>query len=693
VETDTGKPFAELTGHNAAVKSLAVSPDGSMLASGGQDGTILLWEILHRKVMATFKGHGDEITSLAFSPDRDSTYLVSGSSDRTVRVWHVDQQKMVQQIDAGGSVATVAFVDDKTIAVAADAADIKLWDATTGKLQHALAGHEGSVAGLVVSRDGKRLISSGSDATLRVWDIAARKELLKVSRHADDGDALALSKDGQLVACGGGNNTLRVFDTLSGKEQLPGQGTQAALAHLALSPDGKTLATITANGVITVWDRAGHQPVRSWNTPHRGEIVLAYSLDGKSLASGARADAIHFWDPATGQEQVQLPAKPGDALLSLAFAPHRNLLAAGYRSGGADLWDWGAKNKVLECKLPIPGGVQALAFAHDGKTVALGGLGKISLWDVAGGKETKLLNTRDEGNPASMPAVACLAFAPDGKTLAAGCYDAAVRLIDIVKGKEIRALEGHASVPYSIAFSADGRMLASGSFDKTVRLWEAFSGLTIASLQGHQGPVFAVAMTPDGRHCYSASADTSVLHWDITGRAREGWDTAKAAAVDYGTVWNTLASEDTTQGHRAMWSLVVHAEASVPFISKQLYLINPAHIDQLFKDLNNDTFSVRNKAAKELEKYGRWMEGRFKEALVNPPTLEVQRRVEQMLAKLTGGLTLEQERIRVRRALLVLEQSGSPAARDVLTKLVAGAPEVDLQNEARQSLERLSARK
>src|SRR5439155_11679185 len=112
-----------------------------------------------------------------------------------------------------------------------------------------------------------------------------------------------------------------------------------------------------------------------------------------------------------------------------------------------------------------------------------------------------------------------------------------------------------------------------------------------------------------------------------------------------------------------------------------LYLIDPKHIDQLFKDLGDKSFNVRKHASTELERYGRWMEGRFKEALVNPPDLEVQRRIEQMLSKLTGGLTLEQERIRARRVMLILEQAGSPEARQVLQSLVAGAPEVELQAE------------
>jgi len=691
-EADTGKEFAQLTGHDAAIKALAVSPDGSMLASGSADGMIILWEVLHRKVMVKLKGHADEITSLAFSPDRDSTYLVSGSGDRTVRVWHVDKQAMVQQIDAGMAVTSVAFVDDKTVVASGDAADIKAWEATTGKAQGAFTGHQVGVAGLVVSRDGKRLISSGHDATLRVWDIAGRKELRKIDRHAEDGAALALSKNGELVACGGGNHTLRVFDTQSGKEQLPGQGLQAGLAHLSLAPDGQTIASVTSAGAVTVWDRATGKERLTWQTPHRAEIVLAYSPDSKLLASGSKTEPIRFWEIATGKEAFNIPAKEGDWLLTFGFAMEGDLFAAGYRSGAADVWNWREKKTLHEWKLPIPGGVQALAFAPDAKLLALGGLGKIALWDLATGKQTKLFDSKAEVNAASLPAVACLAFAADGRTLAAGCYDAVIRLIDRNTGKEIRALEGHGSVPYSIAFSADGRILASGSFDKTVRLWEAFSGLTIASLTGHHGPVYAVALTPDGRQCYSASADTSILHWDVTGRAREGFDPVQGGKKEFGSAWTELASENTALGHRALWDLLVHHDTGVPYLLKNLDLIDPQHITTLFKNLNDERFAVRIKASQELEKYGRWMEGRFKDALVNPPTLEVQRRIEQMLAKLTKGESLEQLRIRARRVMLMLEQLGTPEARDVLTKLAAGAPEVELQNEAKKSLERLSRR-
>src|SRR5205085_10994827 len=122
-----------------------------------------------------------------------------------------------------------------------------------------------------------------------------------------------------------------------------------------------------------------------------------------------------------------------------------------------------------------------LAFSQDGVTLGVSGRNKITLFDTSSGKETQAFSSRSDGPPTARPAVASLAFAPDGKTIAIGCYDAVIRLLDAATGKEVRTLDGHGNVAYAIAFSGDGRMLASGSFDKTVRLWETFSGLQIGA--------------------------------------------------------------------------------------------------------------------------------------------------------------------------------------------------------------------
>ena len=120
-------------------------------------------------------------------------------------------------------------------------------------------------------------------------------------------------------------------------------------------------------------------------------------------------------------------------------------------------------------------------------------------------------------------------------------------------------------------------------------------------------------------------------------------------------------------------------------------MVDPKKVDQLFADLNSEQYKIRTEATKELEKYGIWMKGRLLAMHKNPPTLEVQIRIEKMLAKLDvpGSLTIDQERLRVRRVMLALEQVAGAEAVPVLEKLARGAPEEDLQREAQVSLERL----
>ncbi len=688
-ETATGKEAHKLEGHTTAVKAMAISPDGSMLASGSQDGLILLWELLTAKIITQFKGHTDEITALSFSPD--SSQLISGSSDRTVKLWDCDNGKLVRGWDAGCAVSAVAFGEEgKSVLSAGDDQRVRVWNAVDGKPRVTLEGHKGTVVSLLVARDGKTIYSGGADGAIRIWDLTTSQQTGVIARDRGDSDAMALTKDGKFIASAGTNNTIRIFETASRKEVIPAAGPQAGIASLALSPDSRQLVMGVATGLIRL--RTGTD-FRHWESGHTGEFLLAFSPDGQTVVSASGTDPIRFWNPENGQEKMQLPGNPADPVLSIAFSPNGQHLAVGRRLQHAELWDIAAKKIVEQWKYPGP--VYALAFSPDGSRLALSGAGKIAMIPLKNPKESSLFDSKADATPAALTTVASLAFSPDSKVLAAGCYDGAIRLLDAATGKELRAMEGHGNVPYALAFSKDGRTLASASFDKTVRLWETFSGSQIASFTGHRGPVPALAFHGDGRGVFSGSADTSVLLWDVTGFSPAGLLPAMTLnPPDLDTIWKELATENTPVGHRALWKLVAGARDGVPHIDKTVYFVNPSYVDKLFKDLNSDIFEVRNKASKEIEKYGRWMEGRLKEIQKNPPTLEVQRRVDQLLAKLQvpGSLTLNQERLRMHRTMLALEQIASPQAIEVLEKLSEGAPEQYLQQEARASLERIRAK-
>ncbi|MER5383196.1 trypsin-like peptidase domain-containing protein [Streptomyces sp. NPDC002688] len=169
--------------------------------------------------------------------------------------------------------------------------------------------------------------------------------------------------------------------------------------------------------------------------------------------------------------------------------------------------------------------VYAVAFSHDGRTLATGSADRtVRLWDPATGKTHAIL----KGHTGQ---VTSLAFSPDGRTLATGSADRTVRLWDAATGRTRATLEGHKAEVYTVAFSPDGRTLASGGVDRTVRLWDAATGKTRATLKGHTQPVTSVVFSPDGHTLATADGYDAHLRDPVTGKIRH---TLEASALVMG---------------------------------------------------------------------------------------------------------------------------------------------------------------
>jgi WD40 repeat protein len=162
--------------------------------------------------------------------------------------------------------------------------------------------------------------------------------------------------------------------------------------------------------------------------------------------------------------------------------------------------------------------VAAVAFSPDGKLLAAGSYGQVTVWDLAAVRPIKVLTN-------VLGAVNDLRFSPDGRLLAvAGGQPSAkgdLRLYTVADWKLQAALGGHQDVVFSVAFSPDGKRLASASFDRTVRVWNVATHRTEQTLTGHSDFVHAVAFSPDSQWLVSASKDRTVKLTDVaTGKSR-----------------------------------------------------------------------------------------------------------------------------------------------------------------------------
>jgi RNA polymerase sigma factor (sigma-70 family) len=743
-EVGTGKEQRVLTAHNGGVVSMVFSPDGKVLATGSWDRLIRLWDVAKAEPIRELTGHGGEVTTLAFSPD--GKVLASSSRDGTARLWEAASGKPLSTIAAhDGEVRHVAFSPDgKRLATAGIDKFVYVWDAESGKKLATCEGHTNQVESVAFSPDGKSLASCGRDTTLRLWDSQTGKQTRSI-KHASwlrkavfspDGKflavagdwggkvylwdltaagdkprwvapqpmslAVAFSPDGRKLAGAAWECAVRLWDVATGKEEgaAPAGGHTGWVSAVAALPDRKTVVSAGSEGAVIVWDAVRGREVR--RLVGHGERVqcLAAAPDGKTIASGGRDQTVRLWDVAAGREVAKIQA--GGSVRGLAFAPDGKRLAS---ASGNDLYDgWvlevpGHGAAVWEVTTAKPlfrlegheGGVKAVAYSPDGKTLATGGNDhSVRLWDAATGKELRRL----EGHTGAVEAVA---FSPDGKRLASAGQDGVARLWRLDGGDTPTPLGGANGWLLAIAFSPDGRTLITAARDDgntkvALRLWDVATGKERARYTGHQGTAAAAAFAPGGRVLVTGGGDGAVLLWDLTGRVENGkFATADLSPLGLEGAWADLVADDDLKAHKALWALVAAPKQSLPLLRDVLKPApagDAARIARLVKELDDDDFEVRERASADLDRIGEPAEKALRKALEGTPSAELRTRAARLLEKFSGQV-LSSDALRRQRALEVLEQVGGAEARALLREIAAGAPEAGLTQEAKAALKRL----
>jgi WD40 repeat protein len=319
----------------------------------------------------------------------------------------------------------------------------------------------------------------------------------------------------------------------------------------------------------------------------------------------------------------------------------------------------------------------------------------IHFWEAATGKKVRSLSTNGYGRPVLLPNGAYLGhgppvLSPDGKTLAVGGDGISLYSLswDKPSGVQVVASRQIASIPQGVvtalAFSPDGRMLASlSSNDHAIHVWEAASGKERARFHGHNGAEIYSSLTSlsfaaDGRRLASGSRDSTILIWDVTGRLGDGGlRTVKLSDKELEGLWTDLESSDAVRAGRAVWTLAAAGPQTVSFLKMQFRPMavraKPEVVARLLADLDADDFPVRDKARKELQQLGEECEPALRQALAKQPSLQMRRSLQELLSQLEAARKEPVgEVLRGLRAVEVLEQIGTPEARQVLETLTRG---------------------
>jgi WD40 repeat protein len=531
------------------VKTVAFSPDGAMVASGGggdiaSTGELFVWELSSREPPRTPTNKGSEavhhrpIEGIAFSPDGKT--LASASRDGMLVFWDLPSLEPIRTLE-GHQFASIAFNRGGQIlasggrsgvgtrSIVKEPYGLILWDLARASPRAISSAEVIDDVRSVTFDGGNVLASGGPDGRVILWDIGGDKVTMRpLPGHKDTVTSMSFSSDSQTLVSGSADGTVILRDLRGGALSVvlgyePNREAAAAnpfyaIQRLALSSDGKMLAFQGSRGKIVLWDVVTGIARRELSQPGAAPISVAFTPDARTLAA-ASAESLVSWDVSSGAYRVAWIKHAGE-IDGRSFSADGKVIALKMPDHSVLLWDMANGAAV---GAPLSGHREALtdlAFSPDGKTLASGSEdGAVMLWNIASRQPL------EPPFPARAGRVENLTFSRNGNMLAFAVSDGKQSRLALWNGVRRESADLSFAQPTTLlrlAFSPDAKVLAAATRAGDVLLWNVMSRQPLGSLTGHQKPVANFMFSSAGDTLISVDESGTALLWDMLRRSPVG---------------------------------------------------------------------------------------------------------------------------------------------------------------------------